>query len=427
MARTRRGGGAGGDCGGGAKVTPAFDQESTRVLNLSVLRRLDSAVTDILITAAHVAAYSFDEDLMQWSRKPVEGSLFVVKRNTQPRFQLVVMNRLNIENLVEDLLTNFEHQVEVPYVMYRNAADEIVGIWFYNPQECKEVSHLLNRIKHAFSKASPKSSHSSRSALEELEEAPSPSAVPSPAAKDALEHPTSPTMVPRDTKYEFMAAFSKAASCVDDTIGGTGAVQQNQSFGMAAPCHESHSAVSLQPSSALHDQFLSRLSSVPVRSYDAPIPHCTSTIQPTSLIKPAFLAPIASTPTTTADAASSLFIVPPLHPSLAIHQPQSAPISTPFPRPTGPPYPPPVHPSLAIHQPQSSQIPPPFPQPTGPPYPPYGMPLLQPFPPPNPSPLLTPVASYGPVPTRDQVRDALLRLVQNDNFIDMVYREIVKR
>ena len=49
------------------------------------------------------------------------------------------------ENLVEDVLTDFEFEMHVPYVMYRNAADEIIGIWFYNPQECEEVAHLISR------------------------------------------------------------------------------------------------------------------------------------------------------------------------------------------------------------------------------------------------------------------------------------------
>jgi mRNA-decapping enzyme 1B len=49
------------------------------------------------------------------------------------------------ENLVEDLLTSFEVEVQSPYLMYRNAADEIIGIWFYDPQECQEVAHLFSR------------------------------------------------------------------------------------------------------------------------------------------------------------------------------------------------------------------------------------------------------------------------------------------
>jgi len=54
--------------GGRAKVTPnlAVDGEGTRTLNLTVLQRLDPAVEDILITAAHVTLYDFNIDLNQW-------------------------------------------------------------------------------------------------------------------------------------------------------------------------------------------------------------------------------------------------------------------------------------------------------------------------------------------------------------------------
>uniref|UniRef100_A0A0A9D4J9 mRNA-decapping enzyme-like protein n=1 Tax=Arundo donax TaxID=35708 RepID=A0A0A9D4J9_ARUDO len=319
------------------------------------------------------------------------------------------MNHLNTENLAEDLLTDFEYQVQVPYVMYRNAADEITGIWFYNPQECGEVAHLFNRIKYAYSRASPKANRSSKSVFEELEAASGPSAVP--AAEDTLEQPTSPTMVLDDIN-EFVAAISKADACADDMIGGTGTVRSNQSFRtVPSPTHESHSASASQPS-AFHYLLPSRTLSVPVRPFDASqtlsvpvrpfdahISHNSATIQPASLVevKPALLAPMASAQTTMASAASSLSIIPPSHPPLGLHQPQSAPLHQPFPL--------------------STASPPPL----------YGMPLLQPFPPPKPSPLLTPAASYGLVLTRDQVKGALLRLVQNDNFIHMIYQEMVKR
>lgn len=140
--------------GGRAKVTPnlAMDEEGTRMLNLTVLQRLDPAVEDILMTAAHVTLYDFDTNLNQWSRKDVEGSLFVIKRNAQPRFQFIVMNRRNTDNRVENLLGDFEYQLQVPYIMYRNAAQEVIGIWFYNAHECEEVVNLFSRILNAFSK-----------------------------------------------------------------------------------------------------------------------------------------------------------------------------------------------------------------------------------------------------------------------------------
>lgn len=49
------------------------------------------------------------------------------------------------DNLVEDLLGDFEYEVQVPYLLYRNAAQEVNGIWFYNPRECEDVAKLFQR------------------------------------------------------------------------------------------------------------------------------------------------------------------------------------------------------------------------------------------------------------------------------------------
>ncbi|KAG2305433.1 hypothetical protein Bca52824_034084 [Brassica carinata] len=54
---------------------------------------------------------------------------------------------------------------------------------------------------------------------------------------------------------------------------------------------------------------------------------------------------------------------------------------------------------------------------------PYGTPMLQPFPPPTPPASLAPAHS-GPVINRDKVKEALLSLVQENEFIDMVTRAL---
>ncbi|CAN0847180.1 mRNA-decapping enzyme-like protein [Linum grandiflorum] len=56
----------------------------------------------------------------------------------------------------------------------------------------------------------------------------------------------------------------------------------------------------------------------------------------------------------------------------------------------------------------------------------YGAPMLQPFPPPTPPPSLTPTTATTPLISRDNVRDALLKLVQDDQFIDMFYQALTK-
>ena len=48
------------------KLMPNIDQQSTKLLNLTVLQRIDPLVEEILITAAHVTLYQFNIDLTQW-------------------------------------------------------------------------------------------------------------------------------------------------------------------------------------------------------------------------------------------------------------------------------------------------------------------------------------------------------------------------
>eukprot|EP00899_Mesostigma_viride_P013230 jgi/Mesvir1/21908/Mv01970-RA.1 len=137
------------------RIQPQLDQTSTKQANLAVLQRQDPDIEDVLGTAAHVTLYSFDVNGMQWTRKNVEGSLFVVKRKSAPRFQFIVLNRLSTDNMVEDLLSGIEFELSPPYLLYRNVRKETSGIWFYDDAECEEVTALLKRISSAFSHALP--------------------------------------------------------------------------------------------------------------------------------------------------------------------------------------------------------------------------------------------------------------------------------
>ncbi|KAG0457902.1 hypothetical protein HPP92_023059 [Vanilla planifolia] len=353
-----------------SKLMPNLDQQNTKVLNLTVLQRIDPYVEEILMTAAHVTFYEFNVELNQWSRKDVEGSLFVVKRNTQPRFQFIVMNRRNTDNLVEDLLGDFEYEVQVPYLLYRNAAQEVNGIWFYNSHDCEAIASLFSRILNAFAKVPPKSKvPASKSEFEELE--PSLSVVEGP-----LEPPTSSSAtvpdVPEDSFVNFYSAAMNLGNASNTNVTG----QQHQS---SAPIPLSSHTPSVSLTPVLPAQLMPSLptSSASVMSVLDSHETATASNLAANLVKPSLFAHSTSTPG---------LLMPPISSSA----------------PTAPP----LYPPVTMQRP-------------------YGTPFLQPYPPPSPPPSLTPMQNYGPVITRDKVRDALLRLVQNNQFIDMVYREML--
>ncbi|XP_057475074.1 mRNA-decapping enzyme-like protein [Actinidia eriantha] len=358
------------------KLMPNLDQQSTKLLNLTVLQRIDPFVEEILITAAHVTFYEFNIDLSQWSRKDVEGSLFVVKRNTQPRFQFIVMNRRNTDNLVENLLEDFEYEVQGPYLLYRNAAQEVNGIWFYNRRECEEVANLFSRILNAYSKVPSKSKVSSaKSEFEELE------AVPTMAVMDGPLEPSSSTtssvIVPDDPSF---VNFFNAAVNIGNASNAGMTGQQPYQTSAAIPPSQPPSVSPLVPSIQVPAAPLAISTSL-MSLLDTP-EGINNSNRAANLVKP-----------------SSFFSPPPTSSALVMPSVSSS-------MPTAPP----LNPSGNLQRP-------------------YGAPLLQPFPPPTPPSSLTPTSlpspTYGPVICRDKVRDALLALVQDNQFIDLVYRALL--
>ncbi|KAK6138207.1 hypothetical protein DH2020_028041 [Rehmannia glutinosa] len=291
------------------KLMPNLDEKSTKLLNLTVLQRIDPFVEEILITAAHVTFYEFNIDTSQWN-----------------------------------LLGDFEYEVQVPYLLYRNASQEVNGIWFYNARECEEVANLFS------------------SEFEELE------AFPTLTVMDGPLEPSSSTTsnvadVPDDRAFvNFFSTAMNIGSSPNVAVSGQ-------------PYHSSATVVSAHPQnvtlptlpSAQKPATLS--SSTPIMSILENPDSNTTTKRSADLVKPSsFFGPPPS---------SSPLVMPPISSSV----------------PTAPP----------LNPPGNIQRP-------------YGAPLLQPFPPPTPPPSLTPTSvpapNYGPVISREKVREALQMLVQ---------------
>ncbi|KAJ0250706.1 mRNA-decapping enzyme-like protein [Hirschfeldia incana] len=281
------------------------------------------------------------------------------------------MNRRNTDNLVEDLLGDFEYEVQGPYLLYRNASQEVNGIWFYNERECQEVARLFDRLLSAYSKANQKpNTSSSKSEFEELE------AVPTMAAMDG---PLEPSLTARDAPNDpaFVNFFSSAMALGNGSASGS----------TSGPTYQS-SATPLQP----HQPTIGP----PAAAAGPPQP-----LQSSSPVMPGF----ENNPDLISSnnfnvhrdlVTPSSFFAPPR----TMTQPHLIHSSS---TPTAPPL---DFNNATHHQRQ------------------HGTPMLQPFPPPNPPPSLASPAHSLPVINRDKVKQALLTLVQENEFIDMVTRAL---
>nr|CAD1838642.1 unnamed protein product [Ananas comosus var. bracteatus] len=372
------------------KLLPNLDQHSTKALNLTVLQRIDPSSRKSSSpppTSPSTSSTSISTngvftvfELFSQSRKDVEGSLFVVKRNTQPRFQFIVMNRRNTDNLVEDLLGDFEYEVQVPYLLYRNAAQEVNGIWFTTLKTVKRLQIFLA------GPPKPKVS-STKSEFEELEAVPSLSVIEGP-----LEPPTSSAATPASDVPDdsFLNFFSQAISMGSNASNPSIAAQPRQPS-PSIPLTSHAPSVTPSPLPPFQPSASPAPSTPPVALLETNESSTAINNRAANLVKPSFFSPTPSLSSSVPSSPPQL-VMPPISASAV-----SASV------PTAPP----LHPPVTMQRP-------------------YGAPLLQPFPPPTPPPSLTPAATtYGPVITRDKVREALAKLVQDDHFIDIVYREIL--
>lgn len=134
-------------------VTPKTDPASSRAgvngaedATLRVLRVTDDAIESIVAQSKHCVLYGFDGNTRQWTKRSVEGALFVVRRSSAPRDAFVVLNRAGSENFTREIGgENFELERNAPYLMYR-VGREVNGIWFHDQDECEMMCAAFERV-----------------------------------------------------------------------------------------------------------------------------------------------------------------------------------------------------------------------------------------------------------------------------------------
>ncbi|CAN7134577.1 unnamed protein product [Brassica rapa subsp. narinosa] len=247
---------------------------------------------------------------------------------------------------------------------------EVNGIWFYNQSECEEVARLFNRLLIAYSKVNQKPNKpSSRREFEELE------AVPTVSVMDG---PLEPSLSGRDgapNDPAFVNFFSSAMS-LGNTTSGSASGPPYQTLVDTRQPHQP----TISPAAAAPPQILS----------PPPLPS-SSPLMPLFDNNPNRISSNKSNVHTDLVTPSSFFGPPPM-----MARPHLIPGSS---MPSAPP----LNLNNTTYYQQG----------------PHGTPMLQPFPPPSLAP-----APNGSFINRDKVKEALLALVQENEFIDMVTRAL---
>jgi hypothetical protein len=131
---------------------PAPKAELSSRLNLSVLRRHDPSIVEIVDSTSYVALY---QHTTEWHKTGVEGTLFLFKRSRHPLYGFFILNRQGIENVCEDLSDGANLEVTPELIIYQAPSSSgfflfVVVCVFFNSlaryQVACMVSGSLKRI-----------------------------------------------------------------------------------------------------------------------------------------------------------------------------------------------------------------------------------------------------------------------------------------
>ena len=93
-----------------------IDLSAKAARNLSVLKKIDSNVLEIISEASDTAIYKFDASQKKWDRYGVQGAVFITQNIQAPFHSLIVLNKLGKFNEFNlRLESNFEHSCNLSF------------------------------------------------------------------------------------------------------------------------------------------------------------------------------------------------------------------------------------------------------------------------------------------------------------------------
>uniref|UniRef100_A0A7S4QDF1 Uncharacterized protein n=1 Tax=Alexandrium monilatum TaxID=311494 RepID=A0A7S4QDF1_9DINO len=116
---------------------------------LESLRQRDQDIVQIVAYSEFVVASVLQQDgpKPEWRRANVEGPVYIVRRSTAPRYQLLVRNQLRASDLLDGLHSDWEVECQKHYVFYKvqDPTERIRGLWFRDDVQRQKIEATLEK------------------------------------------------------------------------------------------------------------------------------------------------------------------------------------------------------------------------------------------------------------------------------------------
>jgi len=116
---------------------------------LDSLQQQDYQIDHIAVYSKFVVAYLLQQDGPNpgWRKASIEGPVYLVRRQTAPRYQLLVKNQFSTNDLIDSLHPDWELDCQKNYVFYKveDPTKRIRGLWFHDDAERQKLEAALEK------------------------------------------------------------------------------------------------------------------------------------------------------------------------------------------------------------------------------------------------------------------------------------------
>lgn len=127
-------------------IAPPVQQLSNTQLNHLVLQRWCPELQTILAISPFAVLYHFNPETAAWEKSDLQGSLFVcqLQHPTRPRYEVMILNRKNPENLHLEITSseNIEVTDEFVIVHIDEGEGQTVGLWMFSDKDTPAENRL---------------------------------------------------------------------------------------------------------------------------------------------------------------------------------------------------------------------------------------------------------------------------------------------
>eukprot|EP00746_Dinoflagellata_sp_MGD_P024683 gnl/MRDRNA2_/MRDRNA2_157966_c0_seq1.p1 gnl/MRDRNA2_/MRDRNA2_157966_c0~~gnl/MRDRNA2_/MRDRNA2_157966_c0_seq1.p1 ORF type:complete len:213 (-),score=42.09 gnl/MRDRNA2_/MRDRNA2_157966_c0_seq1:285-923(-) len=116
---------------------------------LEKLRGKDRDIDSIEAYSKFVVGYLLEQEGPNpgWRKADIEGPVYLVRRRTLPRFQLMVNPQSGVEDSIDSLHKDWELDCQKNYVFYKveDASKKVRGLWFHDDTERQKIEASLEK------------------------------------------------------------------------------------------------------------------------------------------------------------------------------------------------------------------------------------------------------------------------------------------